>query len=635
MLESLRNAAGSWVAKIFLVLLIMSFAVWGVADIFGGYGTDSIAKVGETEVETVAFQNAYRRELSVMASRLGRQLTPDESRALGIDRRVLAELLTTATLVNQGTQLRLGVSDEFIAQEIADSAEFKDAFGRFDRSRFEQLLYNNDMNEARFVARSRNRSVRDQIAATVAGFPHVPKVLSGAFNEFQNGKRVVEYFTVPQIDISTIAAPAGDDLEKFYDANKPRFTLPEFRKLSLLSLSPSDLTTNIEVSDEDIATEYEARRAQYETPEKRAVDQLFFSDDAKAAAAYDKIKAGNEFMTVAAEYGYLPKDVDLGLVQKSDIVDEKVADAAFILKTGETSGVIKGLLGSAILRVREISPGQLRPLEDVSGEIKDRLALDRARDEAIDFHETIEDERAGGLTLLEVAEKLNLHHTVIEKVDRSGKTPDGTTASELPAIAEVLRSAFESDVGVENDPIDSTDGGFVWVDVDAVIAPALKPYAEVATDVERLWREDKLAAAMRDKAQGLVDSGREGVTIAGMATEAGADMQTSEPFERRSASAPFDNGLVQSVFATPEGGFVRGHGRNGDTFIVARVSRIVPAEPVTGDQAKTLDTNLTTALEADLFAQYVGGLQGRYGVSINNNVLGALTGYGDQQSRYN
>ncbi|MFV2093370.1 MAG: SurA N-terminal domain-containing protein, partial [Hyphomicrobiales bacterium] len=271
MLETLRKTTGSWITKIFLGLLVVSFAVWGVADIFRDFGTNSIAKVGETEVETFAFQSAYRRELATVASRLGRQLTPDEAKALGIDRRVLSDLLTTATLVNQASQLRLGISDDFIAQQIAGSEEFKDSFGRFDRSRFDLLLANNGLNEQAFVTRSRNLAVRDQIAATVAGSPHVPKVMTEALNEFQNGERVVEYFTLPPVELTSITAPSTGDLEKFYDANKPRFTLPEFRKLSLLILDPADLSSTIEVSDKDIATEYEARRAQYETAEKRAV----------------------------------------------------------------------------------------------------------------------------------------------------------------------------------------------------------------------------------------------------------------------------------------------------------------------------------------------------------------------------
>lgn len=630
MLESLRNAASSWVAKVLIGLLVVSFAVWGVADIFGNYGTDSIAEVGETEVETANFNTAYQRELSSMANRLGRQLTPDEARALGIDRRVLSELLTTATLVNQATQLRLGISDDFIAGEIADSPEFKDAFGRFDRSRFDQLLASNGLSEAGFVAQSRNRSVRDQLASTVAGSLKVPQVMAGAINEFQNGKRVVEYFTLPPIDPTSLDAPTKEDLNKFYDANKPRFTLPEFRKLSLLVLDPKELTATIEVSDDDIATEYEARKDQFSTPERRAVDQLFFSDDAKATEAHDKIAAGAEFLVVAEAYGYTAKDADLGLVVKSDIVDQKIADTAFLLKVGEISGPIKGLLGSAVLRVREIQAGSLRSLEDVSSDIKARIALDRARDEAIDLHETVEDERAGGLSLAEVASKLNLLHVEVDAVDRSGKTPGGIAASGFPENAELLRLAFESEVGLENDPVDQTNGGFVWVDVMGITEPALEPYEKVASEVDTLWREDKLAAAMRDKAQGLVDRGREGVTIAGLATDAVADLKVSEPFERGSASAPFDNGLVQAVFAAAQGGFVRGHSRDGNAFIVARVKDMIASEPLTGDDATRLDAGIVAALEGDLFEQFVSGLQSRYGVSVNTAVLGALTGATDR-----
>lgn len=626
MLGSLRKAAGSWVAKILIGLLMLSFAVWGVADVFGNYGYDSVATVGETEIESATFQNTYQIELSSVAQRLGRQLTPDEARALGIDRRVLSDLITTATLVNQGNQMRLGISDDYIADEIADSSEFKDAFGRFDRGRFEQLLVANRLTEQGFVERSRNRAVRDQIAATVAGSLEVPDVLSTALNEYQNGQRVVEYFKLPGIAPETLDAPTADDLEKFYDTNKPRFTLPEFRKLSLLVLNPEDLTSTIEVSDDDIAQEYEARRSTYETPERRAVDQLFFSDEAKAAEASVKIKAGAEFDVVATELGYTASDIDLGLVERSDIVDETISKAAFELGKDEISEPVKGLLGAAILRVRDIQEGVLRPLDEVKDEIKNLLALSRARNEAIDFYETVEDERAGGLSLSEIGTKLNVKHVSVAAVDRSGKDPESKAPDGLPASAEILRIAFESDVGVENDPIDQTNGGFVWIDVDDVIAPALRPYDEVKSEVETLWREDKLAAAMRDKAQGLVDRGREGVTLAGLATEVGSEVLTSEPFKRGAASAPFATGLVKSVFAAPEGGFIRGHAREGDDFIVAKVNKIIAPEPIEGEAAARLETGLVTALEADLFEQYVGGLRNRFGVTVNSNTLGILTG---------
>lgn len=628
MLERLRNAAASWVAKIFIGLLVLSFAVWGIADIFGNYGNDWVLKVGETEVSANTFQNAYRREINLTANQIGRQPTPDEARAIGIDRRVINELSVSATLVNQARQLGLGISDDFIASEISESPEFRNSFGRFDRSRFNQILSSNGLTEEGFVQQARERSIRNQISATVAGALAVPDVLTAALNQFQNAKRVVEYFEVPPVDTATLPAPTAEDLSKFYDTNKPRFTDPEFRKLGILTLSPSDLTDSIEVTEDQIAGEYENRRADYETPERRAIDQMAFPANAgeKAAEAHAKIAGGADFLEVAAEYGFKPNDVDLGLIDRSGFIDETIAEAAFSLDAGEISTPIEGLLGTSILRVREIKPGETRPLDAVRDEIRTRIALDLARDEAIDLHETVEDERAGGLSLAEVGNKLGLTYREFDRVDRGGRGPAGATLGGLPENAEMLRTAFASDVGLETDPIDLPDGGFLWVEVKDVIPPALNPYDDVKTEVERLWREDRLAAALREKAQALISRGREGVTIAGLADEVGQPLLTSEPFERGSASAPFDNGLVQAIFAAPEGGFVRGHAREGDDIVVARVKHIVPAEPLSEDQAGPVRERIEIALKADLFEQYINGLQTRYRRELNENTLAALTG---------
>ena len=155
MLTAMRNSTRGLLAKIFLgalfALLIFSFAIWGIADIFTGYGSQSVATVGDTQVSTTQFHAAYQRELSTMADRLGRQLTPDEARQLGVDQRVLRQLLTSAALTNHARDLKLSVSDEYIAQQIVKEPSFFDAFGRFDRQRYQSLLRYSGLSEAAYV----------------------------------------------------------------------------------------------------------------------------------------------------------------------------------------------------------------------------------------------------------------------------------------------------------------------------------------------------------------------------------------------------------------------------------------------------------------------------------------------------
>ena len=101
MLEQLRKGAGTWVAKIFIALLVMSFAVWGIADIFNGYGGRDIATIGTTKISGEEFRQAYETQVSNMSRRFGRRLTTQQAQQLRIDQQVLSTLIGTAALNQQ------------------------------------------------------------------------------------------------------------------------------------------------------------------------------------------------------------------------------------------------------------------------------------------------------------------------------------------------------------------------------------------------------------------------------------------------------------------------------------------------------------------------------------------------------
>ena len=626
MLDALRRSAAGWVAKIFLGVLVLSFAVWGVADIFGGYGSQSLARIGDTEVSTASFSAAYQRELSAMADRLGRQLTTDEARALGVDRRVLRQLLTTAAITNHARDLNLGVSDEYVGRQIATDPTFFNAFGEFDRDRFQSLLRYSGYSEGAYVAEQKQVAMRQQLTQAVSGDLEAPDVLIDAFRAYQGAKRVVDYIVLPAIDPASLAAPAETTLKEFYSREEQQFTTPELRALTLIVVEPDTLTGAIEVPEADIEAEYAARRDQYETPERRAVDQILFSGPEAANAAHQKIVDGADFLALAAEEGFSASDVDLGTVAQSDIVDPKIAEVAFSLEAGAVSGPVTGGLGVAIVRVRSIEPGMTRPLEEVRGEIRDRLALELARDEVLNLYDEVEDERAAGATLGEIAGKLNLGLIEIAASDRRGRDGQGEPVSDLPPIPELLRGAFESEVGIENDAVETATGGFVWYEVTAVIPPELKPFDTVRDRVEKLWREQEVATRLGDRAADLAERGNTGTPLAALAEEVGVTVQTSEPFTRRAPTTPFAPSLVEAVFSVPTGEFLRGSGREDGQQVVVVVREALPADELAAREADALVKDAAFAIRNDLYEQYVTGLQAREGVTVNEPALNALFG---------
>ena len=226
-----------------------------------------------------------------------------------------------------------------------------------------------------------------------------------------------------------------------------------------------------------------------------------FPNAEEAAAARERIVKGATFDDIAKERGVNVSDTNLGTVTKSDIIDPVVADAAFALKSGETSAPVKGRFGTVLLQVGKIEPGEEKTYEQMAAQIKAEIAESQARNEITSLRDKIEDERAAGSTLAETAKKLGLKATTIEAVDASGRGPDGKPVPGLPQTPNVLSAAFASDVGIDTDPLQLPKGGYLYFDVTGITPSRERPLDEVKDQVEARWRDNEIAKAATGKSR--------------------------------------------------------------------------------------------------------------------------------------
>lgn len=625
MLDALRKGAGSWLAKIFIALLVLSFAVWGIADIFRGFRAQTLAVVGDQEIDAEQYRDAYEREIRAMSARAGRQITTAEARALQLPRQVLTRLVAGAALDSHAAELGIGISDEVIADSIRADRAFQDSSGKFSKIIFQQLLHANGLTEAEYVNRQRNELVRAQLIETMSESPVVPKALMDAANRYQNETRVIEYFVLPVSAAGKIAEPDEAKLKAYYDAHIGRFTAPEYRKIGALAISPETLAKQIEVSQEDLEAAYEANRDRFETPERRTMEQIIFKDMETARTAYEKLKKGGDFLESAKAQGMSEADIKLGPFARKDMSDEKIAEVAFKLKKGEISEPVEGTFSTVILRVTDIKPGKTKSFDEVKDELRSQLAKQRASEELLDMHDKIEDERAAGSTLEEIAQKFKLKH-VTATLDRRGNTPEGKPDKTLPHPAKFLDGVFESDVGVENDPVETDDDGYVWFDVLEVIPAAKKPLDEVRDEVRKAWQADELKKTLRKKADELVEKARGGTPLADLAKEVTAKPETSVPLKRGGSEKNLPSAAVAQAFTLPEGGVGSAATADDKSRVIFKVLKITPPEEIKTAFEEKLREALKKSIGDDLAAQYIVGLQQKFGVEINNEAFTRLFG---------
>ena len=608
-------------------LLIVAFGIWGIADIFHGFGQSNLATVGGTQISTEQFREIYNDRLQQIGRQFGRSLSPDQVRALGLDRQVLQQVIAEAALDEDARRKGLNASDEEIKRRIMSDPNFKGANNAFDPARFAGLIRQMGYTEQRYVTEQRQTELRRQIAGTVAAGVEPSKTLLDMLNRFQNEQRTIDYVKLGAAQAGNIDPPTPDQLASYFDAHKVQFRAPEFRKIAFVVMTPESIAKSITVSDEDAKKAYEEQKDKLSTPEKRQLWQMVFPNVTEAQAARSKIQAGASFDDIAKERGLAASDVDLGTVTRSEIIDPATAEAAFSLKTDEVSQPIQGKFGVALVKVGKIEPGNQPTYDSVAAKLKHDIAVDRARAEVNDLHNKMEDERGGGASVVEAAKKLGLTAVTIDAVDRSGRAPDGKPVAGLPPGVELIAQAFASDVGVDNETLQIGNNGYVWFDVLGVTPSRERTLDEVKDKVEAGWRNEQIGSRLMTKATDMVRTLDQGGKLADEAARLGLKVESASGIKRDGTAAGLPGAVIAAVFRTARDGAGQAPGAGPDDWVVFRVTDVkVPPLDLASDEMKKLKDGLQRALADEDVGQYITRLETEIGTTINQAAVAQITG---------
>jgi peptidyl-prolyl cis-trans isomerase D len=621
MLDSLRKGAGTWVAKVFLGLLILSFAIWGVADVFTGANIRAVATVGTTEIPALSYERAYRREIQNMSQQMGRQLTYPEAAAIGLPARVLSQLITQATLSNAATNYKLGISDDALAKLVRDNPQFHGPAGKFDRSYFQQLLRSVGMSEEAFVLEQRDEALRRQIVEGLVGELRTPEIYLKAVNTHRNEQRTIKYIVIKPDTVEAVGEPTESTLNEFFAKQKAAFRAPEYRALELLKVEPEDVARPGEVTQDEILAEYQAKGSKYIDPEKRQVHQVLFDRREDAEAARKKLDSGVTYEELAKDRGLKEADTDLGLITKSAIADKAVATAAFDLALDGVSQVVVGRFGPVLIKVSKIVAENRTPLANIADDLRNQIAKAKGVREVLQLHDDIEDALAGGSSLAEIATKFRLKLRIIDGVDAIGRDVSGTSIADLPAAAQLLKAAFDSDVDVENEPLQVNQRGFLWYSVATVTPGRDRSLDEIRDKVAAAWKDQEIDKSVGQQATDTIKRLKDGADLDAIADGMKLTVETSVEFNRAFKSAALPTDVVTAAFAGPKGyiGSASGPGNQRFIFVVDQINE--PAFFVQTAEMRALSNEFASQLSETLLNQYVQQLQSEYGISVNQPLL--------------
>lgn len=621
MLQELRNQASSWVIKILLGLLIVSFAVWGINDIFLGERDPTVVSVGDVSLPRSQVNDEIREEMNRLQPLFGGRLDRAEADRMGITGQVVENIVNRTAVAQGARELGVVIPDAVVVARIRADETFFNSRGEFDRAIFAQVLSRSGMSEGQYVASLKRDLAAAEINRSLAAAVPVPSTMVEPLVNFRAERRIAKSVLVPHSAAADVPEPTDAELEAFYKAHTQRFMSPELRDVSWVHLDPAVLAKEIRVSDERIQQAYEERRDEFTTPDRRELEQVVFQTEAAARAAAEAIKAGKSLTETAKENGQAKKPVPLGWVSKRDMLPE-LADPVFALNKGETTAPIKTGLGWHIVHVKDVQSGGTKSLSDVRDQLKQDIAQREASEAVFTLANKLEDALAAGGTLAEAARQINLRAGRAEAMDRRGRNAAGEPVDGLPKSEVLTRLAFETAEGADSALTEAENGGFIVVHVNKVTPPLVRPLDEVRAQATAAWKAEAKDKATEKRAQAIAEKIRAGQSIDAAAKEAKLTVKTSPPFTRltHDAESGLPAALMHELFGLKAGAAAMAESSGG--FTVAVLTEIRPADDKQRKETtETLREEIRQALSGDLFQQFVGAMRARYDVEVRTNLL--------------
>jgi peptidyl-prolyl cis-trans isomerase D len=624
MMQTIRGWVGSWVSKLLLMLLVVSFAVFGIGDVFQGTADTTAITIDEMPIDQVVVSEAFQARIAQHREQTGEVLDIPKAVELGLLDDAIEGLIQERLLDQAARDLNLRVGEGILQAELRAIPGFTDTAGNFDANAFRVALRNNNMTEAMFVARFRDQIAREYMLRSMFIGVKPPQPMVDSIYSYRLEQRVGKTITLPSSMIENVPEPSDEQLRAFHQEEAARFTAPEFRTIVIASLEPARMAAELPISDEDLQAQYEQRLDEFTVKEKRRILQVLDSDETKVRAVA-KARAEGQTLSQAVQTVMGNQDtlIDFGTVEQGAL-PAVIDGPAFAGGAVGTRDVFQSDLGWHLLEVTAVETGSVTPFAQAKEKLRADLQKERASDRMFEIGNKLEDELAAGVPMAEAAAALDVPTTSFGPLDSTGANEAGVVVEGIPAQEQVLKSAFELTMNQASPIIETPEGNLYVVKVTQITPPALIPFETIKDRVRAVWtgrQRDEAAKALAEAALAKI---RGGQTI-----EAAAE-ELKRPIVETPAITRFGNEAIQ-----PQVDALFALGKVGDASVIAgsggativQLAEIRKAE-TEGDMAAqartTLNETLTTVLVNEIGGAFTESLKSRYAVEKNQTVIDSL-----------
>ncbi|MFN7662943.1 MAG: SurA N-terminal domain-containing protein [Alphaproteobacteria bacterium] len=494
MLKFLRDHANSWVMKILLGILILSFGLfWGVSEFFRGSNKSNlVAKIGKIEISKQHLIHSVQEELQKLNRELkGKNVTFSQALQLGLVNQNLSRMVHEIVLDMFMKDVDLAISDKTIASLIYADPLFQDGKGNFDKEKFQAIMLANGLSEKSFFANRRRALGQLHLLTSLSVGGHAPAALSYPVFQALTQKYTFKLATILADKVSVSYSEA--ELKKFYESRADSFKVPEYRDFKLMLLDPERIAARISVSSQDIQKAYDEQKENFVTPEKRSFSLAIADTNEEALKVVSLLKDGD-----LKEKG---RQQDYQAIPESSL-DKILGAKVFGLKKGEVSAPFALKKKFVVVRVNSVVPSSTASLSEMKEQIVAEIKRQKVGDEIARISQQVEEGSNAGLSFVEIAKKYRL--PVHEgRINAQGQLSGGNTSMDLSP--DILKDMFNLSEGSETPLTELPDGMSYMVMVTKILPAHLESFEKVKPQVtqalvkERKYQEMKKIAAMIEK----------------------------------------------------------------------------------------------------------------------------------------
>ena len=626
MLQFIRSKVTSIFIKVLFGILILSFAIWGIGDIFlGNKDGEAVISIGDKEYNANYFLSAYEKARRAM------RLPPEYEDLVKpqIIESVKQSIIRNGLLSAETLNLNLVYGDTQLKKWVGRSEAFRDSSGKFDPELLRQALFNSGLSEADFFSSLREEMRNNQLISAVASSVSPPDILIEKIFKYRNEKRTVNIAEFTGETIVSLPEQSESDLRKLYTDTKSDYMAPVYRSVTYVHIDPKELAKDIMISEEAVAEEYDARRDELTIPGSRDLKQLIFSEEDLAQKFINSITSALSTAEVTkriSEIGETANVLEMKDVTETDLIDTNERKAAFETPVGQISSIIETSFGWKVFFPIKNTPEVITPLSAVRQKLRDELSNEKALDNIFDLTNVFEDSLAGGASIEQAAREINFRSSRLKSIDNNGKSETGTIIGGITGQKQFLSTVFDTPVGEQSQLLESEDGGYFVLRIESETKARQKPFNEVIVEVKKAWEAAETKKALMKKAKDFAGESRNMGSLIRAAEKSGIQQLQIGPFTRfgEGIEAKYNpNELASIAFELRKNDI--GIADNGSSVSVLEVVKIAPAKMnKKGKEWLSLEKELISGMEQDYLEGIHTALKKKFNVSINQNYIEKL-----------